>query len=114
MSERKRGGPFPDSLEHLEAQRIGGYPTWKSWKYQVEERFGSEWKDGCPQAETLVHQFYILRRLQQSEKRIDQVKVNNFWQDAQTKIPDFEGKFGSVIEFIIGKTPIDGTPRKRH
>lgn len=113
MSERERGGPFPNALEHLEAQRLGRFPTWSSWKHQVEERFGSQWSDGCPSAEPLIHKFYILRRLQQLKGRIDQgdqEKVISFWDIAQTKISDFDERFGDIVSFIIKCTPVSPPP----
>ncbi len=102
-----RGGPFPASSEYLEAKMLGGYPTWKCWRHQVEERFGEEiFANGDFPVESIVRDFYILRRQQQRAGKINQDTVEAFWLEASKKIPTFEEGFGSVIKFIIDKTPI--------
>jgi len=106
--EKQRGGPFPNALEYLEAQKIKPYPTWKSWRHQVEEAYDSvKFEDGKFPAEHLLHQFYLMRRQFQISGGINKEEVEKFWQEAQVQFPNFETDYGNCISFIIEKTPID-------
>lgn len=104
--ERKRGGPFPDGLEQQEAQLVGPHPTWRSWRHTAEERLGISFKDSNVPGEPLLHEFYVMRRLQQKAGEINKADVREFWRRAKRQLPDFEKTHTRVIEFIIEKTPI--------
>jgi len=112
MSGRERGGPFPNPREYLEAQQIGPYPTWGSWKHQVAERFGQAWVDGCPKGEELVHKFYIMRRLDQKRGSIDPERVAAFWEDVEGAVKGFESIYGEIVAFIVERTPVIEKKRK--
>lgn len=112
--EKQRGGPFPDSLEHLEAQKIKPFPTWKGWRHQVEEAFvGVKFEDGKFPKEDLLHRLYLIRRLFQISGRVDKEEMEKFWREAQAQFPNFETDYGDYIVFIERKTQIDPLTKLR-
>jgi len=111
MSERKRGGPYPNSLEQLEIQRIGGYPPWNSWKNQVEEELGISFNNGdLKPIESLIHLFYVMRRRHQMAKAIDVEEANKFWNKVGSDFSPFSGQIEIITRFIMRRVPIDSPP----
>lgn len=106
----KRGGPFPDGLEQQEARLLGPYPTWERWRPTIENRFNISFTNSHRPVETLLHEFYCMRRLHQKTRKIDKGEVMAFWERVAEQLPDFEEQYGEIIEFIVGKTPVQ--PRK--
>jgi len=119
----KRGGPFPDPFEYLEAQEIKPYPTWKSWRHEVEEackisfRNGTsdkesnisreqrkEQKEKLSQAEALLHRLYIIRRKFQIAGGVNPVEMERFWQEAEGVDQHFAEDYDGPIRFIMRKT----------
>lgn len=110
--EIKRGGPFPGPRE--EAQLLGPYPTWDSWKRQVFERFPEFAKNG---SENLLKGFYEARRSSQKIHLktgvVDTTPVKNFLHETKVKDPTFFTKCREPITFILENTEIETSPKGR-
>lgn len=108
-------------LEYLEAQEIAPYPTWGSWRHQVEEAFGIDFKDGVFPGEPLLHKFYLLRRGFQKAGNASPKKMEEFWLDVgreQERIrledPGFEFRidYGDFLVYIERRTSVGVSPVK--
>jgi len=104
--EIKRGGPFPDAFEHLETQKVKPFPTWRCWRYRVEEIYGISFKDGDTPVEIFLHKLYVIRRRFQIAGKINPEEMEKFWQEAEDAIPDFATEYHGPINFIMEKTKI--------
>ncbi len=92
--------------EKKEAQLISPYPTWRRWRHFVEEEFKISFKEGSFPDEKFLHDFYVMRRLQQIRRRIDSERVRLFWEKVKQENPDFLDESGNIVEFIVEKVPV--------
>jgi len=111
MSKEKRGYPFPNGWIHKEAQKIGPYPVWKSWRHTLVNRFPSDWEQLSNGGENILKEAYLLRReIQLGTKKfddwskfIDQIDKNN---------PGFWDKHRQLIQTLVNKTESDKVKKR--
>jgi hypothetical protein len=111
MSERKRGVPFPKGFPNEEAKFIGPYPVFGQWWNSVKYKIPEAIQLSNEEVE-ILHEFYVLRRSMQNERRkrneegIEELRgqITEFWQRTEQIDRDFEERNSKIILFIRERT----------
>lgn len=107
MPERstKRGYSSQDALAKKEAKLLRGYPPWAAWKPALTKHLRKRNLGGLNNAESLVHEWYILRRRQQIGHNVGE-EIQSFKQSLGSKHADLlkSEAVQESIRFITDKT----------
>lgn len=69
MAERKRGYAIKDSNARRENIELAPYPSWANWKHILITYLNQKgFKTELGEAESLLHEWYVARRLYQAGK----------------------------------------------
>ena len=102
---KRRGIPFPSGQTHIEAEKLGPYPSWGGWKSTIGTRLGinlsSELNNG---SEEIVKKIYDTRRLVQLGA--DPKLYDELITEIDEKHPDFldSETIVRIVRLIVAKT----------
>lgn len=103
--EHKRGIKHPDGFSKREAQKVGPYPPWDSWKHNLYNKFPSLDHSLPENVKIRLEGYYNIRRLFQ--QGIDQSSQLTVWMnEVEQLLPSFFEKYNLLIRFIKDKTEV--------